>query len=171
MSIFRSTIRNLRVSFPPEQFGLGEDIEGNPAPYKPIKLIDGAYRTGNEKQVSFMRKHSGNKANGGSDFWEENTKDSEVLEGAMSAAKAFFPVEGITEQDNNQLKFLAKCCESFSPNQKAEVVQTLCDIMDRFEIIGLKKPETDMKIVRLKGRVIEIMGLLEDSNYIDMKKL
>ena len=172
MSVYRSTHNFLRVTFPPEQFGFGEgadykfDEQGNrvavPVPYRPVKFEAGAVKVIGPRD-DFMRKHPGNQANGGSAFWEEDQNTTDVVDLMSGKPIATMPVGGLNDKDKEVLTYLEKACIHMVHTAIPGIHTRFEYVLERFNVVGLPPPEKDWNIRRTKARLIEVMGLMEDT--------
>lgn len=165
MAVYRSPNSNLRISFPPEEWGMGEDIYGKPAPFQNVKFKNGEFRTNKESLIERMSKHLANQANGGMKqafFYEEKETDTAGIAALSGDPIAFIPNGGISPEDHNDINLLHECSEKFSAPRRKELIGVLTRVLTRFKVQGITKPSEDIKVVRLKARIVETLGLLED---------
>ena len=171
MAIFRSDRSQTRVSFPPEQFGFGEGIETvfdsvsgrhvkRQAPYRPVKFMDGVADV-SDVRLPFMRKHRGNKAKGGDVFWEESEADTKALS-TLFVKGAELPEGGLTDEDKALLSALKRNCKHIAPPEAPNVRERIVQAIERFKVRGIDSCPPQFTIPRIKARVIELMGLIED---------
>lgn len=165
-TVFRSASRSLRVSFPPEQFGMGEDVKGNLAPYPPVKFQEGVARVNSDKLLDLLRRHSGNEANGGSYFWEEkpevtqsySLKDGDVLIGVKDFV--------MTDSIKSKIDKVDGYTKKLIPPKIEDACKQASEIIDTLKIIGLKRPNPDLGVKRVQARLTELIGVLEDKGII-----
>jgi len=172
MSVWRSLHPNLRVTFPPEQYGFGEGAdyfyneEGKrcqkPSPFKPVKFTEGAAAVVDQRD-EFMRKHPGNEANGGSDFWEESEAATKALNVVSMTPTATMPVGGLQDDDIATLKAMERVTKHLPPAGVPGTVNKCLTTIERFKITGISAPALDWPIRRIKARIIEILSVCEDA--------
>ena len=177
MAVFRSAMSNLRVSFPPEQFGYGEGVEkmfdsqgkvvAKPAPFKPVKFELGRADV-SDSRLKMMKKHPGNKGNGGMLFWEEQAEVTSLIDGVpFRGVSAETPEDGISDQDKKLLALLERACVRFAPTETLSICDATAALVERFKIRGIEPATTKLDLRRIKARVIELMGLLKDKGIWD----
>lgn len=159
--VFRSTIRNLMLSFPEEQHGLGKNAKGDPAPYRNTFFSEGMLAVNPEEQSGLLeriRNHTGL----GADFWEESPEDTKASGAFFGDPTAVDPEGGLTEDDNLDLSMLGRCSVQIPPSSGTKALDALKRVMDRFNVQGIAKPTDDLSLKRLRARIIEVLGVLED---------
>src|SRR3990167_10944771 len=171
MPIFRSDKAEARVSFPPEQFGYGEGIDTvfdqssgrhvkKPSPFRPVKFKNGEVDV-NDLRVPLMRKHPGNVKNGGAIFWEQTEADTKALEN-LFIRTASAPEGGLTEQDKELLTALKRNCKHIAPAEVLSARERVRQAIERVRGRGIDPCPSGFTIPRIKARVIELVGLIED---------
>ena len=125
MPTFLSTSRFQRVTFPPEQFGMGDgdemffDKQGNEVrkqlPHRAAKFDAGGLEENKPKRLEMLRKHPGNRANGGDSFWEQSVQDAAGLSAFNGKASAALPEGGLTADDLRMLRVLWKSRKAIAP--------------------------------------------------------
>lgn len=170
--MFLSASRFLRVSFPPEQFGMGEGIEkffdanGNEVskklPHRPAKFESGQLREDRPARVEMLRRHPGNMAKGGSDFWEQSQADTAGVSALHGKAAATMPEGGLNAEDLADLQYLAKAAKHVAPAAMDNIRKRVARVHERFRMLGIAVPPPEFNIARLKGRLVEILGVIED---------
>ena len=177
MPVFLSSSRFLRVTFPPEQFGMGEGVEqffdanGNKMskklPHRPAKFDTGQLREEKPHRVDMLRKHPGNTANGGSDFWEQSQADTAGISAIHGKPIASMPEGGLLPEDLADLQYLKKAEKHIAPPAVDRIRERAGKVIERFRILGIAAPPPEFNIARLKGRVVEILGVIADCNIWD----
>lgn len=172
MPTFLSSYRNLRVTFPYDRFGLGDGVEefidkqGNKMakrlPWRPAKFTDGQLREDRPNRIEMLRKHGGNQANGGSDFWEQPEADTAALTLLRGETNAFMPEGGLTPEDIADLEYLNTATRHLAPRAVDNTRKRAEKVHARFRVIGIQVPAKEFNITRLRGRVTEIMGVIAD---------
>jgi len=160
---FRSDISKLMLSFPAERFGVGVNAEGEKAAYPSIHFNMGMYQTESEKLAGMLREHIGNKKQGGDDFWEEDKVTSAMSKMRQGDVVVAYNDLELTEDDKETIAYLERAAEKLAPAQVKNVCEKVELLQNRFKILGLPKPTPDMKIRRIKSRVIECLDALEEA--------
>lgn len=171
MSIFRSDKAAARVSFPPEQFGFGEGIETifdpasgthikRKAPYRPVKFKDGMAEVA-DARMPLMRKHRGNRANGGNVFWEQSEADTKAFE-TLFIKSAELPEGGLTNEDRELLVVLKRHCKHIAPPESPNARERIAKAIERFRVRGIDPCPPQFTLARIKARAVELMGMIED---------
>lgn len=176
---FRSSNAMLRVDFPPEQFGMGQDVEGNPAPYPAVKFNMGVAEVESQRLAELMRKHPANESNGHlgqGTFWEEtHASEQRVLESLLAKGNieitARMPEGGLTLIDREMIDSMARTSKHIAPTQGAITVDRINKAIDRFKITGISRAEQTLSIPRIRARLVEVLGALEDAGIIKEAKL
>lgn len=173
MPVFLSASRFLRVTFPPEQFGMGSGVEeffdkqGNALkkklPHRPAKFEGGQLVETKEPRVEMLRKHPGNKANGGDAFWEQSQADTAGISALHGKPVAHMPDGGLTAEDLADFRYLAKAVKHLAPAALDNTRARVAKVHERFRILGVAVPPAEFNISRLKGRIVEVLGVLEDN--------
>lgn len=174
MPVFLSASRFARVSFPKEQFGLGtgvetfRDVNGNiiskQLPFPNVKFVDGRFVETRPKQLEMLRKHPGNKSNGGELFWEQAPADALGIANMTGRQSATCPDEGLTDADREILGYLARCKKAFPPKALDNVRLKAAEIHARLKMTGINPPPPEFNISRVKYRLGEMLGIIEDCN-------
>jgi hypothetical protein len=162
-TVFRSKYGELLLSFPEEVFGLGQDARGDKKPWPNQRFYMGMFATDNEQLKELFRKHSGNEKNGGEAFWEEKPEDTLAVNLASGAVVVVNVEDPLTEDDLNKLSYLDRAKTHCNDKQIAKVCEHLTWMTDRFKIYGLPKTDPDMPINRIRARVVEYLGAIEDA--------
>ena len=164
--MFRSHIPKLFVSFPAETFGLGADVEGQLKPYPNAKFQQGALAVQSSKYLELLRKHPSNKQNGGMEFWEESAIETQALLVAQGEILVKSKGELITEEDRDALEHLQKCLSmkalALTP-VKSKLLRAYTHLVTRFEVLGVRPLNMEMKTDRIKAGIMELLSVLEDS--------
>ena len=169
MAVYRSPNSNLRLSFPPEQWGLGKDVYGKDAPFPTVKFEKGQYKTNSETLIEMMEKHPANRLNGAMKqafFFEEREEDTAGIAALSGDPIAFIPNDGISPDDHKDIKVLRECSEKFSAPRRKELIETVSRILTRFKVQGISIPSNEITMKRLKARMVETVGLLEDQEIL-----
>jgi len=149
------------VSFPEEQFGMGKNAKGEPAPYGNVHFTEGMLALDPKEQKKLlerMRKHNGI----GIDFWEEDEATTQASGMFFGEATAVTPESGVTDQDTIDLDTLERASIQMPNTKMSEVQDALSRVMYRFNVRGIPKPTDGLSMRRLKARITEVLGLLED---------
>jgi len=165
MPVFRSESAFLRVSFTPEQYGLGEgveeyfDAEGNPrrkrAPLRPVKFIDGVASV-DDVTAKRLRQHRGFKES----FWEEPASDSAALSTLSLAPGVTVPKE-ITQEHWELLARIAKRCEGIMPPRlKGQLIADYHEAVKVFQVHGTKAPLDTDGVAAAQVRCRDLLELL-----------
>lgn len=162
MIVVRSLSPSLKICFPPNMFGVTEDLLGNKRPLRPIKLVDGSFSTSDEKLIDCLKKHGRNRdvSPNSFDFWIENP---EILREEMSAyGKSVVATDDLklTVDDIQALESLDQSFAVF-PADKEKLVETLTYIVDRFLISGIQVPDKGESQMKFIGKMAEVLDLLE----------
>lgn len=158
--IFRSKYSKLKVSFPPTLFGTTEDTFGKKVAHKGLKFDSGFVKVEDDHIIEFMRKHSGNELNGGSEFWEEE----EGVTGLVNAVYSNKPFIGNKlAEDKPLLDELTRwVSKQFSPTQRDKVCDTLEKIVGVYKISNFTLPKPDQKSRTIKAKAVELLDFLEE---------
>ena len=155
--------REPMVALSPEEHGYGENIDGRPAPRDNIKFEDGRYEAFDETMADILRKHTGNTANGGETFFEipsEVTRHARALDGTVAAS---MPEGGLTGEDQQLVNALAKLASKNLPPPAAKgAVDKMRQAVERFRVSNFDVPSAERKLPIIKGRVAELVELLEE---------
>ncbi len=155
--------REPMVTVSPEEHGYGENIDGKPAPRDNIKFEGGRYEAFNEEQAEILRKHTGNTANGGDTFFEipsEVTRHTRALDGIVAAS---MPEGGLTEETQQLVNALAKAASKNLPPPAAKgVVKKMHQAVEVFRVSNFEVPSAERKLPIIKGRVAELVELLDE---------
>ena len=172
ISVFISTSANLKVGFPPELFGTIEDYSGKQVNWPILKFVDGSVKLDSEtedsKVIEMLETHTGNVSNGGTDFWMLPQDDTDSMLSMQLFAEGR-PVAQTREKDlksddKNYLKKLLRFVDKpFAPTQRQEVSDVITSLVTRFDIIGIEKPDKNMKTRSLKAICVRLLDYFEDS--------
>lgn len=166
--VFRSMTSQLFVSFPPEQFGMGKNAEGNPAAYRNTKFHAGMLLVDPDKQeilLERLRKHSACKPQeeaGPGEYWEEKPEDTLATGMYFGDPTASDPEGGLTGEDNIDLALLVRCSVQIPPASAPKAMDALKRCMDRFNVLGVPRPTDDASIKSLRAHIILFLDLLEN---------
>ena len=171
-TVFMSTSASLRVSFPPEVFGVTKDYTGGDIHWPSVKFDDGTKKLNDEdseecKVIGMLRIHSGNECNGGDSFWEQPEADTEAILGFQQFASGK-PVsqasdKELIDKDVARLKELEKwVTKPFAPPQRVKVCDTLDYLISRFDVVGMETPNPDSKTRTLKAACVRLLDYFEE---------
>jgi hypothetical protein len=169
--VYRSLIPRLRVGFRKPRTSL----DGKPVPFKSQQFNNGRLILDAENYshwpegdfdelVRLMDNHPRNRAKGGREFWRETQDDRDALDLAAGKVVAKPPYGGITKQTERILTNLLNSSKRFSPAEQPAIYSKLCEMMDLFSVKGLSKPDESFHPARLRARIVEFLGVLEDNN-------
>lgn len=172
MPTFLSTARFARVTFPPEQFGMGDGVEtffdkqGNSvskkSPHRAAKFDAGRLEENKPKRIEMLRKHPGNRANGGDLFWEQPVQDAAGMAALNGRMIASMPEGGLTDEDIAMLKALHRSRKGLAPKAMDSIRAQAVKIYERFRMAGIQPPPPEYNINRTKARIIDMLGVIED---------
>lgn len=116
--------------------------------------------------IQDLRKHSGNKDNGGALFWEVPDADENVIFSHAGIITITMPKAGLSDADREILATLVKKGGNSPLNSDpAEIVKTrdqVRAVLDRFKVKGVSVPPNDKKIPMLKAAIINLMDAFEE---------
>lgn len=169
---FFSRSPRLRISFRKPR---GRAQDGKPIPFPDLQFKSGRAVIDQEKYdywepgefetyFELIQKHPGNRANGGREFWMESANDRDAMDLAAGKIVAHPPFGGMTPQIDKILSTLYSASKTFSPAEQPKVYSKLCEMMDLFSVKGLALPDESYNPRRLRARIIEFLGVLEDLN-------
>jgi len=168
MAIFRSQSAKLRLSLPPEQFGMGIGVKGEDAPLQTVKFNNGMYISDNLQIIEGLRRHPANTkvvSHTGDkrvSFWEESKEETIALNKFAGKPMAYAPDGGLSEEDTKDFETLNAISDTFPNPRRREIIAILQRVHERFSFTGVEYPDDDLSVRRTKGRAIEMMGILED---------
>ena len=112
------------------------------------------------KEIKLLRNHT----QFGKDFWELDSSALDIEVEAAGGMRVTDPESGITKELKQALNFLYKCgSEGFEKKDHKKVVAALSDALEVFNVVGIQKPEVKHNQMRIKARIVEFLGLLEDN--------
>jgi hypothetical protein len=162
--IFLSEKLSLRVSFPKDKFGLGEDMNKEPCAFPHVKFQQGVFITESEEEVQRLEKHPGYKVDY---IKQESSTDNILHQLANPIAEAI--EGGIPENVKKDLQKLDRLSQGFIAPQKKAAVDTYRRVCDSFSVGGLPTIEPSDGIRKMVGAINSLLSLLEDQNLIDNK--
>jgi len=174
--------RGLKVSFDPERFGTTEDYRGKPVLWPAVDFSDGTLvldeskdqgrgLRNQKKYIEMLREHPCNKESRDSnkeDFWELEQGDATN----MLTMQLFAEGKPISQAANKKLKSddikhlqtLERWVnKQFAPTQFAQVVETVITLKERFEVLGVETPTTEMSSKKLKAICVLLLDFFETS--------
>lgn len=170
MTVFRSESANLRVTFPPEQFGMGDGVEqfydtqGNTTskrmPWQSAKFDMGMYSTESEGEISRLRQHPSIDDL----FWEEREADTAALDTFGVTQGASAPPEGVTAEDRGRLEVLAAiAAKSLSEDKKVWALEEILWVDQRFNVTGFIAPSEERKAKVVRASLMTVLDILDEA--------
>lgn len=155
-------LRNATVGMSPEEHGYGKNIDGKDTPKASIKFNGNRYESYDEDEAEHLRKHIANTANGGDVFFE-------VPQGALRHGRAIetgdpasMPDEGLSDEDREFLVDLtSRSTKQIPPPSVPGLIKKMAWAVQRFHVINFDTPSPDRKIPIIKGRLLELLEILE----------
>ena len=150
--------------------GLGQVKErlsnGQRIPYPRQKFKNGVLKLNADadKEIIEMMK---NVAGYGTDFHlvtRSQLNMQQVLAGEVAASA---PKGGVTDLIKEDIAYLRKAARTFTPNARNKVFDLVIKCYEAFSIQGLAKPTKKLSDKRLKARIVELLGALEDNELIE----
>ncbi len=177
MTVFRSESAYLRVTFPPETFGMGDGVEekfdanGNVVamrmPFRSAKFQMGMYETDNEGEKKRLRQH----ASFDGLFWEEKEADTTALGAFSSQRGAKPPPEGVRGTDLDRLQVMADVStKSLSEDKKGWAIAEMGWAVQRFHVTGFIIPTEDRKAKVVRAGMVTLMDILDEDGITDEPK-
>lgn len=174
MTVFRSESANLRVTFPPEQFGMGDgveevfddngDIRQKRMPFKSAKFQLGLYETDNHLEIKRLRGHVSFKAM----FWEEKEADTTAIAAFTMERGAKAPPEGVTSDDRGRLLVMADVSsKTLSPDKKGWAIEEINWANSRFRVTGYLAPTEERKPKVVRAGLVTLLDILDESGITD----
>ena len=145
----------LPIPFPALQFNEGRMVL-DPGEYEHWELKD------YEKLVGLIETHPTNRSQGGKEFWIEDRKDRDAMQLAAGKVLANPPIGGMTLDTHKILSSLLVSSKKFAPAEQPKIYANTCEMMELFKVKGLAKPKEEFTPTRLRARIIEFLGVLED---------
>lgn len=144
----------------------GKDDNNKAMVRRPIFFKGTSLRLDDEKEedlpkIRRLREHMGNKANGGNSFWELDVETKAALAASNNEVFAAAPKDGVTESDQESLKYLAKLPSALPPPALKKALEHALLIYDRYNIVGIARPNDKMKQNILKATVTMMMDAIE----------
>jgi len=139
--------------------------EGKVMVNKAVKFKDGMIKFDSEKDadvIKMLDNHVGNKANGGKTFKKQSLEVDALVEVNNGNTFAAMPEDGLQQSDIEALEYLAKLKASIPPNIIKKVVALAEGVHSRFSLAGVPVPADSIGAARLRARVIEMLGTLEE---------
>lgn len=159
MEIYRSNARFLMVSLPPDQFGMGLDAEGKPAPWPAQRFKDNELEVKSDIVNEMLKKHAAY----GTEFWLLGSEAKSA--GAASFGKLVINTEDreVSDEDLIALKVLENATlKPIDKNRVQPIHQKLVYVVKRFEIMGFLLPAKNVKPRTLQADIVRILDVLED---------
>jgi hypothetical protein len=168
--LFISTFSNTMVGFDgvakESKFGI---ISYKPEHFKDGKLyIDPDKDYGNRKGkgsdiIKRMNDHPQNRANGGTLFYQVDQNARDVMEYQQGTLVAREPAGGMTKAIKTQLEELYKAAiEGYDKDAHDILVDEIGIVFDTFSVKGILKPDKTLDQMRVRARLTEFFGILED---------
>ncbi len=161
----------------PWPFYQQRNMEGRAMVNKAVKFKNGMIRfdsVKDAKTIAMLDDHIGNKANGGKTFKKQSLEVDALVEVRDGNTFAAMPENGIQPSDSEALEYLAKLKASIPPTIIDKVVTLAEGVHVRFHMAGVPIPDSKIGPVRLRARVIEMLGTLEERgiwSYGDTERL
>ncbi len=160
--VVQPPLRNCTVGLSPEEHGYGKNIDGGNAPKALIRFTNGRYESYDEEETKNLREHVANTANGGSDFFEVPQEAMRHGRAIETGNPASIPDEGLADEDRELLAELTRISgNNIPPPAVPGVVEKMEQAVQRFLVINFDTPSPDRKIPIIKGRLVELLEILE----------
>ena len=160
-------LRNATVAFSPEEHGWGKNVEGKDAPRASIMFNGNRYESYDQEETENLRKHIANAANGGDVFFEVPQEAMRHGRAIESGDTASMPDDGLTDEDRGFLAELTRrSTKQIPPPSVPGLIKQMAWAVQRFHVINFDTPSPDRKIPIIKGRLLELLEILEAQDII-----
>jgi hypothetical protein len=150
---------------------IGKDDNGRPQVRRPIVFKKARCVLDDERDVDLpaierLREAKGNKANGGTSFWELRQSDISAVMANEGKTYAKVPENGVQESDIAAFNYLRKLPNALPPAAKNKAFEIANTLYDRFLVAGVPRPDKEHKPKRLKACITLILDTLEDRGIL-----
>jgi hypothetical protein len=150
-----------------------KEYKGNPVPWQMEKFANarleidprkdyGSKRGMGHQIIKRLRNHRGNRSKGGDIFYEldQNTVDVMQIKSGMLVARD--PKGGIPPALDKKLEKFYGYIDDYPEDEHDQIIDEIGDLFDMFSVMGIEKPKKSFGKIRVKGRLIEFFGILEE---------
>lgn len=154
--------RGVMLGLSPEEHGYGKNVDGKDALRNNVKFDRaGRYEAYDEAMAKILRAHTGNTANGGETFFEIPSMALTHAR-AIEGITATLPDGGLSEEDVELVNQLTKLSAGKIPPPAVNgVIEKMKRAVERFKVYNFEVPDPDRKITIIRGRLAELLELLE----------